>query len=83
MRTRLVRVLGLSLVLSLVLVAPASAYIDPGSTTVVFQAVIAGLAAAGMGIKLFWSRIVGFFQRSPKGAEDEGASQAESVPAEH
>lgn len=47
-----------------VLVIPAaSAYIDPGTTTLLFQAVIAGLAAAGTAITVFWSRIVGFFSR--------------------
>lgn len=64
MRARALRVTALTLVLMLALIAPASAYIDPASTTVIFQVAIAGLAAAGMAVKVFWSRIVGFFSRS-------------------
>ena len=70
MRTRVARVLGLAVVWSLLVVAPAQAYIDPGSTTVIFQAVIAGFAAAGVAIATFWSRITGFFRRSPSGEVD-------------
>lgn len=44
----------------------AHAYVDPGSVSVVFQALIAGIAAAGTAVAMFWSRIVGFFRRSPK-----------------
>jgi len=47
----------------LVVIPGASAYIDPGTTTIFFQAVIAGLAAAGTAVTVFWSRIVGFFRR--------------------
>lgn len=64
MRARVIRVTGLTLVLMLALLAPANAYIDPASTTVIFQVAVAGLAAAGMAVKVFWSRIVGFFVRS-------------------
>ncbi len=49
---------------ALLLVVPAAnAYIDPGTTSVIFQALIAGLAAAGTAITMFWSRIVSFFRR--------------------
>jgi hypothetical protein len=41
-------------------------YIDPGSGSLIFQAVIGGLMAAGVGIAAFWSRITGFFQRKNK-----------------
>lgn len=41
----------------------ANAYIDPASTSVVFSALIAGLAAFGTAISMFWSRIIGFFRR--------------------
>lgn len=74
MRARIVRVLGLTLLVSITLIAPASAYIDPGSTTVVFQALIAGLAAAGMGLKMFWGRIANLFHRAPRSAGTPPAS---------
>jgi hypothetical protein len=41
-------------------------YIDPGSGSLIFQAVIGGLMAAGVGIATFWSRITGFFSRKNK-----------------
>ncbi len=47
----------------LVVIPAASAYIDPGTTAVLFQGLIAGLAAAGTAIAMFWSRIVGFFRK--------------------
>lgn len=44
--------------------APAQAYIDPGSTSMIFQAVVAGFAAAGTGLAIFWGRIKAFFTRN-------------------
>ncbi len=84
MRARIVRVLGLTLLVSITFIAPASAYIDPGSTTVVFQALIAGIAAAGMGIKTFRHRIANLFHRrgatsttsTAPAADDSGSSAA-------
>jgi hypothetical protein len=46
--------------------APAAhAYIDPASGSMVWQAVVAGLLGAAVGIKVFWRRIMGFFTRRP------------------
>jgi hypothetical protein len=53
-----------------VAVAPANAYIDPVSGSIVFQALIAGIAAAGTGVAMFWTRIVLFFRRSSGTASD-------------
>lgn len=71
MRSRLGRLVWLTMAMWLLVVPAANAYIDPGSTTVIFQAIIAGIAAAGMGLRMFWGRISGFFRRD-KG--DTGAS---------
>jgi len=71
---RLRAVLALSVALWLMVIPVANAYIDPGSTTVVFQAVIAGLAAAGMGLRMFWSRISGFFRRNRSGDVEESSA---------
>jgi hypothetical protein len=38
-------------------------YIDPGSGSMLFQMLIAGLLGALYGIKLFWSRIRAFFSK--------------------
>jgi hypothetical protein len=56
------------------LVGGAQAYVDPGSTTVVFQAIIAFLAAAGTGLAMFRQRIVTFFRRSSSAAETPDAA---------
>jgi uncharacterized membrane protein len=70
-------VLGLTLALWLMVIPVASAYIDPGSTTVVFQAVIAGLAAAGMGLRMFWGRISAFFRRGRSSDAEESSALVE------
>lgn len=56
-------VVYLATCLSLLFIAPASAYIDPGSGSIIFQAVVGGALAVGVGIKVFWGRIVSFIRR--------------------
>ncbi len=56
-------VLYLTLAMSVVVISPASAYIDPGSGSLVFQAVIAAAVAIPVAFAAFWRRIVGFFSR--------------------
>lgn len=67
-------VFGLTLALWLMVIPVANAYIDPGSTTVVFQAIIAGVAAAGMGLRMFWGRISAFFRRGRSSGDAEESS---------
>ena len=67
MRTVIARmafVAYLTLCLWLLVVPAASAYIDPGSGSVIFQAVIAGFLAGGLAFKTFWRRIKAFFTGS-------------------
>lgn len=47
----------------------ANAYIDPGSGSIIFQAIVGGALAIGVAIKLFWRRIIGLFSR--KDAKDQ------------
>lgn len=82
MRTRLSRVLALTVIAWLFVVAPAHAYIDPGTTGYVFSLLIAFFAAAGMTLKLFWRRIVGFFKRGDATGEDASERSAERVTDE-
>jgi hypothetical protein len=59
MRNRRLRdVLVLTLCMWALAVPAAHAYIDAGSTSVIFQAVVAGIAAGWMFVKLFWQRLV-------------------------
>lgn len=39
----------------------AHAYLDPGSGSYIFQAVIAGALGVGVALKVFWGRIAAFF----------------------
>lgn len=71
MRSRPVVVVALAMLWVLALHAPANAYIDAGSTSVVFQAVIAFLAAAGVTLKMTWSRISQMFRRNRETHESE------------
>lgn len=49
----------------IVAVPAAHAYIDPASGSMVWQAVVAGLLGAAVGIKVFWRRIWAFVTRRP------------------
>jgi hypothetical protein len=53
----------LTLALSLLVISPAAAYIDPGSGSLVFQAVVAAAVAIPVAVAAFWQRIVTFFSR--------------------
>lgn len=46
--------------LSLLLAAPAAAYIDPTTGGMLIQMLLAGLAGVGMVVGMFWARIKGF-----------------------
>lgn len=56
--------------MSLLVITPANAYIDPGTGSVVFQAIIAGALATAVGVKVFWQRIRSFFSSS-KGNDEQ------------
>jgi hypothetical protein len=43
--------------------AAGAQYLDPGAASIIIQAVVAGVVAVGAGIKLYWSKISGFFSR--------------------
>lgn len=84
-RPRIGVTLSLTATLWLAFVPAANAYIDAGSTAVVFQAVVAGLATAGMFLRVFWRRITNVF----RGGSDEGGepttveAPAAAVAGEH
>ena len=49
---------------SLLVVAPAAAYLEPGSGSLIFQVVIGSAMAVALSAKIFWRRITSFFRRS-------------------
>ncbi|MBC8459031.1 MAG: hypothetical protein H8D67_13640 [Deltaproteobacteria bacterium] len=56
-------ILTLCAVLPLILVKNAYAYIDPGTGSMIIQAVIAAIAVASVSIGIFWRRLRAFFER--------------------
>lgn len=53
--------------------ARAHAYIDPGTGSMLVQAVIAALAAVGVGLGVFWRRVKNLFTH--QGTEKERAQE--------
>lgn len=45
-------------------------YLDPGSGSVIFQLLIAGLLGAGFVIRLYWKKITGIFNKQQPEDED-------------
>lgn len=68
MQTSLSRVLGAALLLGLLFPRDAFAYLDPGSGSLIFQTIVATLAAAAYGVRVYWSRITGWFRRDATAA---------------
>jgi len=50
-------------VLPYIFVNRAHAYIDPGTGSMIIQAVIAAIAVASVSIGIFWRRLRAFFER--------------------
>ena len=50
--------------------APAFAYLDPATGSIILQLVLGGIVGAGAMIKLYWAKIKGLFQKSPTDGAD-------------
>ncbi len=55
----------------LALEAPVSAYLDPGSGSMLLQVLLGGFAAVGVIVRLYWNRWTSWFRR-PDRPEDAG-----------
>jgi hypothetical protein len=53
-------------------------YLDPGTGSVILQAILGGVAAAAVTAKLCWHRVTSIFRRNSDrpGAESPGSDQA-------
>ncbi len=49
-----------------ILISRANAYIDPGSGSIILQAIIGALAAGGLTIKIYWNKFKNFFKKKKK-----------------
>ena len=48
------------IVCALLVAAPAHAYIDPGTGSMILQGVLASIAGALLALRLYWSRVKAF-----------------------
>jgi Na+/melibiose symporter-like transporter len=55
---------GMALCICLLCTTPACAYLDPATGSMIVQAVIAFVAAAGVSVGIFWKRLKSFFGRN-------------------
>ncbi len=58
----------------------ASAYLDPGTGSMILQGIIAGIAVVGFTIKTYWYKIRGFFGKGGSSSlldEDEDSQRPE------
>ena len=60
----------LVLYLYLLMISNAQAYIDPGSGSIIIQAIIAVLATAGTTATIYWAKIKDFFKKDKKDKKD-------------
>lgn len=66
--------------LALCLSAPAYAYLDPGTGSIILQGVLASIAVVVGVVRAYWFRLKAFFFRQPSVAAD--ASTPDSQPTE-
>jgi hypothetical protein len=69
-RARIFAVVALVTVFTLLWLPVANAYVDPGSGSFVFQALIGGILAASVTLKVFWKRLVAVVTRKDHSAPD-------------
>jgi hypothetical protein len=56
---------------ALSILSKPTAYLDPGSGSLLIQIILASLLAIGVAARIYWKRIKDFFQRNKSaGAED-------------
>ena len=72
MLTRGLSAAAAAVLLALLFPADAYAYLDPGSGSLIFQTIVATLAGVAYGVRLYWSRIRGWFGGSPAQTHAEG-----------
>ena len=53
----------------------SSAYIDPGTGSILIQGIIGAIAALGVTLKLYWHRIVAMFRRVSTKEAQSGESE--------
>ncbi len=79
--SRTLKPLGLALLFVLAFAGNAQAYLDPGSVSLFFQAVVASVLGGVVVLRLYWAKVRGFGRKlvpdSKKGADVEGEEGGE------
>ena len=60
---KLFKFLSSIIIFNFFLASEALAYIDPGTGSIIFQAIVGALAAAGTAISIYWSKVKNFFSK--------------------
>jgi hypothetical protein len=63
-------VAGLVMAFTVLWLPTANAYVDPGSGSFIFQALIGGILAAAFTLKVFWKRLVAIVTRRDRTSPD-------------
>ena len=62
----LTKIIYISIVLYFFFISKANAYIDPGSGSIILQAIVGAIAAGGITIKIYWNKFKNFFKKKKK-----------------
>ena len=77
MRNPSIRVVAAAAVLAALVAAPAHAYLDPGTGSMLLQGIIGAFLAVGVTLRLYWHRIKRLFRSGkPHGAADDPGAGA-------
>ena len=72
------QILALAIAIDFAFLADASAYLDPGTGSFLFQTVIAVVLGAAFTLKTYWQRVKGFFS----GKQPAGIAETSMKPDE-
>ena len=60
-----------SIFLNFLFISKAQAYIDPGTFSIIFQAIVGAIVAGGVAIKIYWHKFKSFFKKKDKDKDEE------------
>ena len=69
MKYRKTALFGTAFVASMSLAAPAYAYLDAGTASMILQLTVGGIFGALMATRLYWTKLKGFFVRVRGGVD--------------
>jgi len=64
----------------LIVPAPAWAYLDPGTGSMIISAIVGLFATVGLAVKTYWYKIKGFFRRDAPPAKSSAETGTDAAP---